>query len=182
MSVWPGWISTCIEALLLAAACVAIYEGARRLFLSGFMRLSALMLAVGLLVPVVEGGASLNYATGVQSLTREMPALSAAEPAGGWEKAPMTPQERTDRSTNAAQINFLLSGKLGSLIDATGHRVPFVPTPQALQERESLLRGQKGAEDTAEQFHDRGVRLLASATAFMLIGALVGRLQRRRPR
>jgi hypothetical protein len=180
MSDWTGWIETCLEAALIAVAFIAVFEGARRLARDGFRRWPALALAIGLLVPVLEGSASLRYAANVQLLTREMPAMNAAEPAGGWEKAALTPEERTARSANAAQINFLLSGKLGEVLDANGNRVRFVPSQQDLQDREGLVRGQKGAEDASQQFQERGVRLLASCAAFLVFGGLFGFFQRRR--
>jgi hypothetical protein len=180
MSDWTGWIETCLEAALIAAAFIAVFEGARRLSRDKFARVPALMLAIGLLVPVAEGSASLKYSANVRALTREMPSMNAVEPAGGWEKAPMTPEVRTARSTNAAQINYLLTGKRGQLIDASGQRVSFVPSDQDLQDREGLVRGQRGAEDASQQFLERGVRLLASATFYMLFGWLVGLFQRRR--
>jgi len=180
MSDWIGLIETCLEAALIALAMIATYEGARRLAHDGFGRAPALMLAIGLLVPVVEGGASLRYAASVHLLAREMPSMNAAEPAGGWEKAPMTPDERTLRSSNAAQINFLLSGKLVQFVDPSGKRTTFVPNQQDLQDRDGLVRGQRGAEDASQQFQERGVRLLSGAVAFMVLGGLIGFFQRRR--
>ena len=181
MPVLSGLLQTCLETALVAACGIAIFEGARRLAGVGFGRLAALMLAIGLLLPVFEGGASLRYAAGVQLLAHEMPAMNANEPPGGWEKAALTPQERTARSTNAAQLNFLLSGKLMPFIDANGQRVAFAPSQQDLLDHDGLVRGQKGAEDVASQFQDRGVRLLAGAAAFLVLGLLTGWVQRRRP-
>ena len=180
MSDWPGWIEPSVEAALAALACLVIFEGARRLARGGFTPLAAMMLAVGLLAPVVEGGASLRLAERVRLLVREMPAMNAGEPAGGWEKAALSPEERTRRSTEAAQINYRVSGHVGEVMDAGGKRMPFVPAVQDLRDREDLVRGQKGAEDAAGQFGERGVRLLASSASFLVFGVLAGLFQRRR--
>lgn len=176
---WTGWAEMCLEAVIIAASFIAVYEGARRLAADGFSRAAALMLALGVLAPAVEGSASVRLASGVQMLTRAMPSASAAEPAGGWEKAPMTPEERTARSTSAAEMEYLLSGRRGEVIDARGARVLFVPTQQDLHDRDELVRGQKGAEDAGQQFLERGVRLLATGTSVLLLGALAGFFQRR---
>jgi len=180
MSDWIGLIETCLEAALIAAAMIATYEGARRLTRDGFGRAPALMLAIGLLAPVVEGGASLRYSASVHLLAGEMPSMNAAEPAGGWEKAAMTPDERALRSSNAARINFLLSGRLVQFVDLAGKRSTFVPNQQDLQDRDSLVRGQRSTESASQHFQERGVQLLSSAAAFMVLGGLIGLFQRRR--
>jgi hypothetical protein len=178
MSDWIGWLEILVDAALLAGAFTAIYDGARRLARGSVSRWPALMLAVGLVIPVYEASASLKVPGRVRMQSLEQASMRAAEPPGGWEKAQMSPEERTTLSTNAATINFLVLGKRGEFIDASGHRVPFNPSQEQIRTRETLVRDEKGAEDTGQQFYERGVRLFANAFLFMIIGLAVGWRQR----
>jgi hypothetical protein len=171
-----------LEALVFAVASVAVYEGSRRLLSEGVGRMGLLLLVLGLVPPVFEGLSSLRLAGTVRVLSREMSSMNVGEPAGGWEKAPIPPEERTARSRRGAQIDYLLTGKPGTFVDAAGQRVPFVPGVQDLRDREGLVVGRKAAEDTGARFDERGTRLLAGACALMLCGAVVGFAQRRRAR
>jgi hypothetical protein len=176
---WIGWLEIAVEQVVLAAAFVMTYEGARRLAGRGFARWPALMLAVGLLIPVLEASASLLVPDRVRRQAVEQASMRAAEPPGGWEKAALSPADRTALSTNAAMINYLVLGRRGEVIDAAGHRVPFNPTQEQIQARESLVRDEKGAQDTGQQFFERGVRLFTDAAAAMLLGIGVGLGMRR---
>jgi len=177
---WTGLIELCLEAALLALAFAALYEGARRLAALGFTRWTALLLAVGLAILAYEGWASLRLSRTLVLLSRQPAAMQAAEPPGGWERAPLSAAERSKASLNAAALNFRLTGKRGSVLDADGNRVPFQPSDQDLSDRDSLVHGQKGTEDAATQFFERGVRLLACAAALLAIGGAVGFTQRHR--
>jgi hypothetical protein len=182
MSQWVGWIELLLETALLAVAFIATYDGARRLALNGLTRPASLMLAAALVLPVYEGGVSLSVPARVRQQVVEQSAMRAPEPPGGWEKMPGTPEQRTTLSLNAATINYMLTGKPGQVVDASGNRVAYVPTVQQIQTREELVRDQKGAEDTGDQFFERGVRLFTTAFVSMLLGLIVGFVQRRRAR
>ncbi|MET0382131.1 MAG: hypothetical protein ABW032_01785 [Burkholderiaceae bacterium] len=180
MSDWMGWIETILGTTVLAVAFIATYEGARRIARGGLSRWPSAMLALGLLLPVYEAGASLKIPARVRLQAVEQQAMRASEPPGGWEKAPMSAEQRTRLSANAAMINYMVSGLRQPFIDPDGRRVPYTPTPQESQAREALVRDQKGAEDTGAQFFERGVRLFVTALVSMLAGLAVGGLQRRR--
>ncbi len=182
MSEWRGWIELLLETALLAIAFIAVYEGARRLALNGLTRWASLMLAAGLVLPVYEGGVSLTVPARVRQQVADQSAMRAPEPPGGWEKMPGTPEQRTALSSNAAAINYFVTGTPGPFIDASGNRVVLVPTAQQIQTREAIVRDQKGAEDTGDQFFERGVRLFTTAAVSMLLGLMVGFVQRRRAR
>ena len=177
-----GWIELLLETTLLAGAFLLTYDGARRIALNGLTRSAALSLAIGLLLPAYEGGVSITVPARVRLQQVEQSGMRAPEPPGGWEKMPGTPEQRTQLSTNAATINFMVSGKLGQFIDASGNRVTFVPTLQQLQTREELVRDEKGAEDSGEQFFERGIRLFTTAFVSMVVGLAVGAWQKRRAR
>jgi hypothetical protein len=180
MSDWIGWLETLAEAAVLVGASVVIYECSRRLVRDGMSRAPALMLAVALVIPVYEGSASLKMPARVRQQSQEQAALRATEPPGGWEKAVMSPADRTALSTNAAMINYLVLGRRDAFIDAFGSRVPFNPTQELMRTREQFVRDEKGAEDVGHQFYERGVRLFASAALFLLAGTIVGWRQRAR--
>ena len=182
MSEWVGWIELLLETALLAVAFIAVYEGARRIALNGLTRGASLTLAVGLLLPVYEGGVSLTVPGRVRAQVAEQSAMRAPEPPGGWEKMPGTAEQRTTLSLNAATINYMVTGQAGQYVDASGNRVAYVPTAQQAQTREALVRDQKGAEDTGDQFFERGLRLFTTAFVSMLVGLAVGFIQRRRAR
>ncbi len=182
MSDWIGWLETMLEAALMAIAFIAIYEGARRLVAQGLTRWPAFVLAIALVVPVYEASASLKMPGRVRQQKIEQASMRAAEPPGGWEKAPMSPADRTALSANAAMINFMVSGTRQQFIDAAGNRVAFNPTQEQQRLREGLVRDEKGAEDNGQQLFAHGVRLFTSATVFMLGGLVVGLFQRRRRR
>jgi len=180
MSDWTGWIEICLESALLALSFSAVFEGMRRFVAQGPSRAVALVLAIAIAVPVYEGWSSLRLSRTLTLLARQPASMQATEPPGGWEKAGMSPTERTAVSTNAAALNFRLTGKRGQVIDADGNRVRFQPSDDDLAGRDSLVHGQKGTEDAAAQFLERGVRLLASTAVFLLAGLGLGVSQRRR--
>ena len=176
------WIASCLESALFALAFVAIFEGTRRLVAGDASRWVAVVLAVALLAPAYEGASSLRVSKQLQVLVRAPGAMQVSEPAGGWEKAVLSPADRTKASTTAAQLNFRVTGKRGDWIDADGKRVAFQPDDQDLADRDSLVRNQKGTEDLALQFADRAIRLFSSAATALLLGGLAGGLRRRRGR
>lgn len=180
MSEWTGWVEICLESALLCLSFAAVFEGMRRVVSQGPTRGVALMVAIALAVPVYEGWSSLRLSNTLSLLARQPATMQASEPPGGWEKAAMSPAERTAVSTNAAALNYRLTGKRGQVIDADGNRVRFQPSDDDLAGRDSLVHGQKGTEDASTQFLERGVRLMTSAAVFLLAGVALGLWQRRR--
>ena len=183
MTDWLGWTELVVEELLFVAAFLVMFDGARRLVRDGLSRWPALAVAIALLLPVWEATSSLGLVRQVQLLQgQKMAALyvNGREPAGGWEKAPLSPADRTAVSTAVAAMNYKYLGQRTELIDDQGHRVAFVPTPQQATDREQVLRDEKGAEDSARAAYERGVRLFLSTAGFLAAGALVGWRQRRR--
>jgi hypothetical protein len=182
MSDWIGWLETLAETALLVGAFIVIYDSSRRLARDGLSRQAALFLAVALAIPVYEGHASLKVPGRVHQQALDQSSQRASEPPGGWEKAVMSPEDRTALSSNAALINYWVLGKREQFIDAAGNRVLFSPTQAQMRTREQLVRDEKGAEDVGQQFYERGVRLFANAALFMLVGAIVGLRQRAKGR
>ncbi len=183
MSDWIGWLEVLVEAVLLVFAFVVVYEGCRRLARNGVSRAPALMVALGLLLPVWEASMSLHVMKSVRLLQAQefaAVALHGREPDGGWEKAPLTAEARTVQSTEAATIDYLFQGKLADVIDAHGVRAPFRPPQDVLRNREQFVRDEKGAEDSGRAAYERGVRLFANSAVFMLVGLAVGLRQRAR--
>lgn len=180
MTDWTSWIETCLESALLALCFAAVFEAARRLAAQGATRAVALLVALALAVPVYEGWSSLRLSRTLLALAQQPATMQAAEPAGGWEKAALAPADRTALSANAAAINFLVTGRVGQVIDADGKRVRFQPSDEDLAGRDKLVRDQKGIEERARQFVERGLRLMTSAAMFLLAGGLLGLFQRRR--
>jgi hypothetical protein len=178
MSDWLIWLEDFSGAALLVGAFIVIYDASRRLLRDGMSRKPALMLAIALVIPVYEASASLQVPARVRLQSQEQAAMRAAEPPGGWEKAVMSPEDRTALSTNAAMINYLVLGRREQFIDAAGKRVPFIPTQDQMRNREQLVRDEKGAEDVGQQFFERGVRLFSNAALFLLVGIVVGWRQR----
>ena len=174
------WIVICLESALLALAFVTIFEGARRLMSGGASRWVSAMLAIALLVPVYAGGSSLRLARQLQALAQMPDTMQVSEPAGGWEKAVMSPGDRTKASTTAAQLNFRVTGKRGEWIDADGKRLAYQPDDEDLADRDRLVRNQKGTEDAALQCAERGLSLFSSTGVFLVAGGLAGWLRRRR--
>ena len=183
MSDWIDWLEIIGEAVVFAVAFVVVYEGCRRLARTGISRGPALMVAVALIPPVWEASMSLRVMKSVRMLQSQefaAVALHGHEPDGGWEKAALSPEERTAQSTEAATINYLFQGRLVPFIDANGARVPFNPTQELIRNREQFVRDEKGAEDSGRGAYERGVKLFAYAAVFMLAGLLVGWRQRDR--
>ena len=183
MTDWLGWTELVVEELLLVVAFLVMFDGARRLVRHGMARGPALAVAIALVLPVWEGTTSLNLIRQVRLLQgQKMAALSmnGREPAGGWEKAPLSPADRTAVSTAVASMNYKYLGKRTELVDEQGRRMVFDPTPQQTLDREQVLRDEKGAEDTARAAYDRGVRLFLGALGFLVAGMVVGWRQRAR--
>lgn len=185
MSDWMGWAELVVEELLLVVAFLVAFDGCRRLVRGGFARGPALAVAVALVLPVWEGTASLNLIRSVRLLQAQKLAalyVNGREPAGGWEKTNLSPADRTAVSTAVAAMNYKYLGKRTELLDEQGHRVVFDPSPQQTQDREQVMRDEKGAEDAASAAYERGVRLFLQAAAFIVAGLLVGLRQRARAR
>ena len=183
MTHWTGWLELIAEQALLAAALLVVFEGCRRLARAGMTRRAALMVAIGLIPPVADAWLSLNVVKSVRSLQADKMAavaLHGREPAGGWEKAASSPQERTALSYQAATVAYLFEGGHIAVIDPQGARTPFVPAPDQERAREQFVRDEKAAESSAQASYERGMRLFAEAAAFMLAGVAVGWRQRRR--
>ena len=185
MAEWIGWLELVVEEALLVVALLAVFDGVRRLVRDGFSRRPALIVAVALVLPVWEASQSLNVIRSVRLLQGEkLAAVSAQgrEPAGGWEKAPLSPEARAQASSDVATINYLFLGNRIDVIDASGARVPFVPTLAQGRAREQFVRDEKGAEASAQSAFERGVRLFISTAGFMLAGLVVGWRARTRVR
>lgn len=183
MTHWMGWFELVAEEALLVVAFLVVFEGLRRLVRDGFSRGPAILVAVALILPVWEASQSLKLIRSVQLLqVQKMAAISqqGREPAGGWEKAPLTPEARTRMSFEAATIHYMFEGSRLDVIDANGGHVLFVPTPQESRAREQFVRDEKGAEASAQSAYERGARLFVSTAGFLLAGLAVGWRQRRR--
>ncbi|MCK9685157.1 hypothetical protein [Scleromatobacter humisilvae] len=183
MTHWIGWLELLAEQALLAAALLVVFDGCRRLVREGMTRRAALMVAIGLIPPVADAWLNLNVMHSVRALQADKlaaVALHGREPAGGWEKAASSPEQRTALSYQAATVAYLFEGGHIAVVDAQGARTPFVPAPDQERAREQFVRDEKAAESAAQASYERGLRLFAEAAAFMLAGAAVGWRQRRR--
>ena len=183
MTDWNGWLKLVAEEALLVVALLAVFEGVRRLARDGFARKPALMVAIGLILPVWEASASINLVRAVQRLQLEKQAalnVYGREPAGGWEKSTLTPEQRTQTSLAVATLNFKFLGRTTEVIDADGRRLAFMPPAALVAEREQVVRDEKGAEDAATAAFDRGTHLFVSTAGFLLAGLAIGWRQRRR--
>jgi len=185
MAQWIGWLELVVEEALLVVALLAVFDGIRRLVRDGFSRRPALVVAIALVLPVWEASQSLNLIKSVRLLQGEkLAAVNAQgrEPAGGWEKAPLSPEARAQASAEVATINYIFLGNRVDVITASGARAPFVPTPAQGRAREQFVRDEKGAEASAQSAFERGARLFVSTTGFMLAGLAVGWRARNRAR
>jgi hypothetical protein len=183
MSEWNGFFTLVAEEVLLVVAFLVVFDGARRLVRDGFARRPALMVALGLLLPTWEGWQSQNLVKSVQQLQATKMAtvnVYGREPEGGWEKAPLTPEQRSTMSAAVATVNYKYLGRRLQVIDEHGQRIAFAPSAALQTEREEIVRDERGAEAAALSAFDRGVHLLISAAGFLLAGLLVGWRQRKR--
>ncbi|MBW8759636.1 MAG: hypothetical protein JF586_18720 [Burkholderiales bacterium] len=183
MTQWIGWLELVAEQALVAIALLVVFAGCRRLVRDGVSRTPALMVALGLVLPVADAWLNMRVVQQVRALQAEKMAavaLHGREPAGGWERAASSPEARTRASTEAARVGYLFEGRRAEIVDPSGARVPFVPSADDMQAREQFVRDEKGAEASALSSWDRGIRLLAEAAAFMLAGFVVGWRARRR--
>ena len=180
---WNGWPLLVAEQALLAVALLVVFEGCRRLALNGMSRVPALMVAIGLVVPVGDAWMNMQLIQQVRDLqARKMLAIAVhgREPAGGWEKAASSPEARSLASMQAAHTAYLFQGERRTVVDLSGARVPYQPSVDEMNEREQLVRNEKGAESTALLSWERGIRLLIEAAVFMLAGLALGWRARRR--
>ena len=180
---WIGWLELVGEEALLAVALLVVFAGCRRLALGGMAARPALMVALGLLLPVADAGLNVHVIRSVQALQADKMAalgLHGREPAGGWEKAPATPEARMALSLQAATVAYMFDGEHVAVLDQNGARVPFVAAPDQERAREQFVRDEKAAEVSAQSAWERGMRLFVEAAAFMIAGVAVGLRQRAR--
>jgi hypothetical protein len=183
MAEWIGWLELVAEELLLVVCFLVVFDGCRRLVRDGVTKGPALAVAIALVLPVWEASASLKVIRSVRLLQAQKLAtlyVNGREPAGGWEKTAFSPADRTAVSTAVAAMNYKYLGKRSELVDETGRRVVFDPTPQQGLDREQVMRDEKGAEDAAQSAYERGVRLFLGTAGFLVAGLLVGWRQRAR--
>lgn len=183
MTDWTAWLELVAEEALVAVAFLVVFDGCRRLVRDGFSRRAALMVAIGLVLPVADGWQNLRVIHQVGNLRADKLAaiaLHGREPAGGWEKAASSPEERSALSLQAATVAYLFEGTRIDVLDAQGARVPFAPGADQERAREQFVRDEKGAEMSARASYDHGLRLFLGAVLFMLAGFVVGWRQRRR--
>ena len=183
MSQWTGWLELVAEEAVLVIALLVVFDGCRRLVRDGFSRRAALMVAIGLVLPVADAAMSLRLVKSVQRLQAEKMAavaLHGREPVGGWEKAASSPEARSALSEQAATVAYLFQGERDDVLGPTGARTRFAPAPDQERAREQFVRDEKGAEDSARSSFEHGLRLFIEAAAFMLAGAVVGWRQRSR--
>lgn len=182
MTQWIGWLELVAEEAVLVVAFLAVFDGCRRLARDRFARRAALMVALGLLLPVADAALSMRLVKSVQRLQAEKiaaVALHGREPAGGWEAAASSPEARSALSEQAATVAYLFQGQRIEVLDPAGARVRFVPAPDQERAREQFVRDEKGAEDTARSGFEHGMRLFIATVVFMLAGVVVGWRQRR---
>jgi len=180
---WNSWPALVAEQVLVAVALLVVFEGCRRLARDGMSRVPALMVAIGLVVPVGDAWLNMQLIHQIRDLqaTKMLTvAVRGHEPAGGWEKAASTPEARTLASMQAAHTAYLLQGERPSVIDLSGARVPYQPSVDETNEREQLVRNEKGAESTAVLYWERGIRQLIETAVFLLAGLALGWRARRR--
>ena len=183
MNPWIAWLELVAEQALLAVALLVVFEGCRRLARVGMAPRAALMVAIGLILPVADAGVSVHVLKSVRALQADKMAavaLHGREPTGGWEKASASPQERSALSVQAATVGYLFQGSHAEVLDVDGKRTLFMPAPDQERAREQFVRDEKGAESAAQAAWERGIRLFVEAAAFMLAGFAVGWRQRRR--
>src|SRR5262249_43231493 len=101
------------------------------------------------------------------------------EPPGGWEKSTLPPAERAAHSLEAARLTFQVTGRVGEIVDATGTRQPYVPTPQELRSREQMVLGFDRTEANAARLSVEAWRQLVAVIVFMGAGWILGRRTRR---
>jgi len=180
-----GWLLLVAEEVLLVAALLLAFEGCRRLARDGFGRLPALMVAIALILPVLEASTSLKLVRSVDLLQAQKQAalnVNGSEPAGGWEKSTLSPEERTAASVQVAVMTYVFTGRRVDVVDSHGKRVPFTPWPELDRKREQFVLDEKGATDSARAAWERGARLFISTAGFLLAGLVVGWRQRVRAR
>ncbi len=183
MTDWNGWLELVAEEALVAVAFLVVFEGCRRLVRDGFSRRAALMVAIGLILPVADAWQSVRVIQQVGALRADKlaaVALHGREPAGGWEKAASSPEARSALSLQAATVAYMFEGVRTDVLDAQGTRVPFAPSADQERGREQFVRDEKGAEVSARSSFDHGIRLFVAAVIFMLVGLIVGWRQRGR--
>ena len=179
---WIGWLELVAEQALVAVALLVVFAGSRRLARDGVSRTAALMVALGLVLPVGDAWINMSVVKQVRALQADKMAaiaLHGREPAGGWEKAVSSPEARTLASTEAARVDYLFEGGRLQVVDPSGARVSFMPSADEMRAREQFVRDEKGAETSALSSWDRGMRLLAEAAAFLMAGLAVGWRARR---
>ena len=183
MTDWNGWLELVAEEALVAVAFLVVFDGCRRLVRDGFSRRAALMVAIGLILPVADAWQSVRVIQQVGALRADKLAaiaLHGREPAGGWEKAASSPEARSTLSLQAATVAYMFEGVRTEVLDAQGTRVPFAPSADQERAREQFVRDEKGAEVSARSSFDHGIRLFVAAVIFMLVGLIVGWRQRGR--
>jgi hypothetical protein len=175
-----AFVLTLVVGGVVAAAMLCIYEGARRIAQAGYERVAALLVVVGVIVAVGKAGADLYVAAGLRRLLDEFPTITSSEPPGGWEKAPMTPEQRTTRSTENARLTYQVTGRIVQFIDGSGQRASYAPTPADLQTRERLVVGIDRTDAQSRERAGDGWRQLMGDITCLVAGWLMGLRARRR--
>jgi hypothetical protein len=177
-----SWLFSLLVAVVVAVALVCVYEGMRRFAAQGFGRATAVLIIVGLLGAVGHAASDLYVGSRLRMLLASFPAVGQAEPPEGWEKSSLSPAEKTARSLENARLTFQVTGRIVEVIDASGVRQPFAPTPQDLHGREQMVLGFDRTEANADRLAGEAWRQLVAVIVLMGAGWIVGGRARRAAR
>jgi hypothetical protein len=169
------WLSFAVDAVGGACAFICLFEGTRRLALSGMKRGAVLMTALGAAYCVLYGGYFIlnHYELREYSEALYRQAYRVELPSD-WGNH-LTPPRREAASQALARSAYVESGTLRTYFDAKGGRKPYAPTQADVKRRDSVVASKALLGEAMRQSLSTGVLWLTWGVIAVLFGFGVSR-------
>ena len=132
-----SWFEVAYSLAGFACGLFLLFEGTRRIKLSGLHRRAALMVGAGAIACLVYIGVSLWLQSGFGELANPKSTYAVPTIPAGW-GANMPPDKREEYSLMLARAQFDQSGTFGKYIGRDGLTKPYAPTEQDIRDRDIL--------------------------------------------
>lgn len=178
MGAWLDYFNNIVMGVM---SLLFLFEGARRLALHGVRKDAVYLAAGGLFLSLLMGGlAYFQHRMAVDVIEMlKRPVFTKHMPLPDDWGGNCCKSTREVESHRLVQAAFVESGQFYAYLDASGKRLPFVPSEKDIKEREERVISNARMDDAAQDRLSAAVYTLIASALAMLFGAGIGHEQRR---
>jgi hypothetical protein len=176
-----AWLDYFNSIVMGVSSLLFLFEGARRLALHGVRKDAIYFASFGVFISLLVGGmAYFQHRMAVDVIeTLKRPVFTKHMPLPDDWRSNCCNSTREVESRRIVQAAFVESGKFYTYLDASGKRLPFVPSEKDIKEREERVISNARMVDAAQDHLSGAVYTLIASALAMLFGAGIGHEQRR---